>query len=120
MERGHPRIGLVADRRSAVLHLPDVGRFGIQAGRRVIVEPVEGVRDAVVAAWLQGRLAALQSETQVQLLGLGGLVRAVEVAAAGKEVTFRLPLSRVEYAGLLDRLAGLGSLFSLRRAPAPG
>src|SRR5436309_16108 len=81
---------------AAPLGLAAIGRPGEgggcglrAAGRRA------GEGDARAAgAWLRERLAALREETQVQLLGLAGLVRAVEVAAEGDEVRLRIALSR--------------------------
>jgi hypothetical protein len=79
-----------------------------------------GAADAEAgAAWLRAEIQALAGETPVQLLGLSGLLRAVEVTADGPKLRGRLALGRVAYAGLLERLAGLGSLLTLRRPPAP-
>ncbi|MCS6911858.1 MAG: hypothetical protein RMK29_12020 [Myxococcales bacterium] len=67
---------------------------------------------SALGGWLRQRMLALSGQTQIQLLGLAGLMRAIEVGTSGAEVTLRLSLSRAEYVGLLERLAGLGALLA--------
>jgi hypothetical protein len=48
-----------ADRRTAVLQLPKVATFSIEAGRRVVVDVVPGASERELAVWLAGPVAAL-------------------------------------------------------------
>ena len=46
-----------ADRTSAVVRLVGVATFGIEHGRRVVVEPEEGAPPDAVEAWFDGLVA---------------------------------------------------------------
>ena len=76
---------LIADRRHAIMHQPGVATFGVEAGRRVVVDPDAGAPDGVVAAWLQGPVAALLLAQRTRFALHAGLVEhgGVTLALAG-------------------------------------
>jgi hypothetical protein len=91
---------IVADRKSAVLRLPEVATFGIEDGRRVVVEPADGVEPAVVDGWLNGLVAALvlaqrgRFALHANLVELDGATLALAGARAAGKTTTSLLLSQ--------------------------
>ena len=89
-----PRARLVADRTSAVIHAPAAANFRVEHGRRVVVEPVDGVARDDMEAWMQGLVTPLllaqrgRFALHANLVELDGVAVAVAgVRGAGKTTT---------------------------------
>lgn len=91
---------LVADRHRAVLRLPAVATFAIERGRRVAVEPVDGVAAGVVDAWLRATVAALvlaqrkRFALHANLIDVGGSAVAVTGDRGAGKTTTSLALAQ--------------------------
>lgn len=90
-----------ADRTAAVVRLTGVATFGIEQGRRVVVEPEEGAPREVVRAWFDGLVAVFvlaqrgSFALHANLVEIGGIAVAIAGGrAAGKTTTSLLLASR--------------------------
>jgi hypothetical protein len=85
---------IVADRRSALVHLPGLAAFAVEDGERVVVDVAPGASEEAVSFWLQGAVAALllaqrgRFALHANVVEIRGLVIALAGASgAGKSTT---------------------------------
>jgi hypothetical protein len=107
--------GLVADRSRALVELPDVAVFGIEDGRRVVVDAAKDVSTDVLDAWLGGLVAAIvlaqrgSFALHANLVDVGGAAVAVAGARGAGKTTTSLVLERRGARLLADDVLSLES-----------